>query len=162
MFERFGEFDSFHEINKTAEGLKEEGDFESLKILAKENGLDPEDAQDYFDGALPYLCTDLIAAMGKLQVEENDLKPKNIMKDWTNYIRTLVSEDLQMRTALRKKGKSLKGCMGYLLKWSFEHMDAIDSDIKKAAGINQQVKLGIPGITKAKTLIREYYLGGTK
>ena len=90
------------------------------------------------------------------------MKPKNIMKDWTNYIRTLVSEDLQMRTALRKKGKSLKGCMGYLLKWSFEHMDAIDSDIKKAAGINQQVKLGIPGITKAKTLIREYYLGGTK
>ena len=34
MFERFGEFDSAEEINLTAEGLKTEGDMESLLVLA--------------------------------------------------------------------------------------------------------------------------------
>ena len=34
LFERFGEFDSVEELNMTAEGLKEEGDIESLKVLA--------------------------------------------------------------------------------------------------------------------------------
>lgn len=43
MFDKFGEFDSAEELNKAAEGLKEEGDKESLIELAKENGIDPED-----------------------------------------------------------------------------------------------------------------------
>ena len=47
LFERFGEFDSVEELNMTAEGLKEEGDLESLKVLAEENGLDAADAEDY-------------------------------------------------------------------------------------------------------------------
>lgn len=47
MFERFGEFDSAEELNLTAEGLKTEGDMESLLILAEENGIDKEDAEDY-------------------------------------------------------------------------------------------------------------------
>lgn len=44
LFERFGEFDSVEELNMTAEGLKEEGDLESLKVLA-ERGLDAADAE---------------------------------------------------------------------------------------------------------------------
>ena len=40
MFERFGEFDSAEEINLTAEGLKTEGDMESLLVLAEENGIE--------------------------------------------------------------------------------------------------------------------------
>ena len=39
MFERFGEFDSAEELNLTAEGLKTEGDMESLLVLAEENGI---------------------------------------------------------------------------------------------------------------------------
>ena len=46
LFERFGEFDSVEELNMTAEGLKAEGDLESLKILAVENGLDAADAEE--------------------------------------------------------------------------------------------------------------------
>ena len=39
MFDKFGEFDSAEELNKAAEGLRNEGDRESLIELAKENGL---------------------------------------------------------------------------------------------------------------------------
>lgn len=39
MFDKFGEFDSFNEINELAENLLNEGDIESLKVVAKENGI---------------------------------------------------------------------------------------------------------------------------
>ena len=39
MFEKFGEFDSYGEINELAENLLNEGDTESLKVMAKENGI---------------------------------------------------------------------------------------------------------------------------
>ena len=45
MFEKFGEFDSYEEINRAAEAQKAEGDTEAILALAKENGLDEEDAQ---------------------------------------------------------------------------------------------------------------------
>lgn len=44
MEKQFGTFKSIEELNMCAEGLKNEGDIESLKALAVENGLDPEDA----------------------------------------------------------------------------------------------------------------------
>ena len=43
MFEKFGEFDSFVEINELAENLFNEGDIKSLKAMARENGI-----QEYF------------------------------------------------------------------------------------------------------------------
>ena len=46
MWDKFGEFDSWEEINKAAEGQKAEGDKEALKELAKENGLE-DNAEDY-------------------------------------------------------------------------------------------------------------------
>lgn len=161
MFDKFGEFDSYEEINKAAEGLKEEGDTESLKELAKENGIDIEDVQDYLDGITDALTNKSMAALGKLEVEIADLKPKDIMVDWSDYIRTLIiSGDELFQTAYRRKGKSLKGCIGALLKWSNNHMHDIDKDIKKAAGFSGSVKLGIPGSARAKKIIKEYYLEG--
>ena len=50
MFEKFGELNSVEELNKAAAGLKEEGDVASLIVLAEENGLDKEDAEDYAAG----------------------------------------------------------------------------------------------------------------
>ena len=81
LFERFGEFDSVEELNMTAEGLKEEGDLESLKVLAEENGLDVADAEDYADGIVTELANSLLAALGKLKVEYKELKPCEIMED---------------------------------------------------------------------------------
>ena len=161
MFDRFGEFDSFEEINRAAEGQKAEGDEDALLEIAAENGIDREDAEDYFDGAVNELCTPLIAAMGKLKVEEEDLKPKDIMLDWLNYIRTLCAEDEKMQLAVRKKGRSLKGCIGELLAWSFKHQQSVDKDIIQAAGVKAgKITLGIPGMATAHKLIRGYYMGG--
>ena len=159
MFDKFGEFDSYREINLAAAGQKDEGDEKALMELAEENGIDKEDAEDYLDGVIEELCTPLIAALGKLKIEEEDLKPKGIMEDWSSYIRTLCSQDETICLAVRLKSKSLKGCISQLLRWSFDHMESIDGDIKKMAGISQNVKLGMPGIRDAHRIIKEYYGG---
>ena len=40
MFDKFGEMDSFGEINELADNLFNEGDTASIKTMAKENGID--------------------------------------------------------------------------------------------------------------------------
>lgn len=158
MFERFGEFDSAEEINLTAEGLKTEGDMESLLVLAEENGIDKEDAKDYWDGYTDTLTTPLAAALGKIDVECKELKPKQIMIDWADYIRSQCMEHDDMQAAVRKKGKSIKGCIGKLLEWSFNNQIPVDKDILKAAKVSAgRVTLGIPGMGEAKKIIKKYY-----
>lgn len=159
MFDKFGEFDSAEELNKTAAGLKAEGDMESLVLLAVENGLDKEDAEDYMDGMMEELANPLMAAQGKLNVEEKELQPYGIMIDWLSYIRATCMEHENMQAAVRKKGKSLKGCIAELLVYSFKNAKAVDKDILKAAGVSGQCKLGIPDMGKAKEIIKKYYLG---
>lgn len=63
MFEKFGELNSFGEINELAENLFNEGDTESLKAMAKENGIQNEFVQMYLQGDIPVLCDPLTAAM---------------------------------------------------------------------------------------------------
>lgn len=161
MFDKFGEFDSSEELNKAAEGLLEEGDIESLKIMAEENGIDTADVEDYEDGLINNLTTPLTAAYGKLDVESKELKITEIMEDWMQYIKVMCCEVEGMAAAVRKKGKTLKGCIATLLKWSFGHQYQVSQDIIKESGISAgKVTLGIPGAGTAKKLIREYYLGG--
>lgn len=158
MFEKFGEFDSAEELNKTAAGLKTEGDMESLLELAEENGLDKEDAEDYMDGTVEEFVNPLMSAMGKLKVEEKDLKPYGIMLDWLSYIRAVCTDHEEMCAAVRKKGKSLKGCVAELLVYSFKTMKEVDKEIKERAKV-QSCKLGIPDMATAKEIIKKYYLG---
>lgn len=161
MFDKFGEFDSWEELNKAAEGQKENGDEAALIELAIENGFDKEDAEDYFDGTIKELCNPLSAAIAKLRVEEKDLKPQDIMADWLSYIKSECVTDKDFAIYIRKKGRSLKGCIAALLKWSFGHQHDIDKGILKAAGIStQKVTLGIPGMANAHKIIRDYYFGG--
>lgn len=161
MFDVYGEFNSHEEINKAAAAQLEQGDHQAIKDIAVENGLDIEDAEDYIDGACDQLCTPLMAAMGKIKVEEAELKPKEIVVDWINYIRKRCTDDGDMAKAVRQKGKSVKGCIATLLKWSFTNAYEVDKEIVKAAGITSaKVKLGIPGMATAYRLIDEYYLGG--
>lgn len=159
MFEKFGEFDSAQEINAAAEGLKKEGDLESLKALAVENGLDPEDAEDYAAGDMDELVNPVMAALGKLEVENKELKLVEIMADWLEYIKICVTEQPAMAISVRKKGKSLKGCIAELLKWSFKNQIDVPKDVIKAAGINGKVTMGIPGMGRVKEIIQEYYAG---
>lgn len=160
MFDLFGEFDSAAELNAAAEGLKNEGDIENLKKLAVENGIEEAFADMYIQAGLPELCDVAMAAIGKITVEAAELKPVEIMEDWTEYIKASCIDDENLAAAVRKKGKTLQGCIAELLKWSFKNSYEVDKDIVKAAGVgNARVKMGIPGMGRAKKLIREYYLG---
>ena len=105
MFEKYGEFDSYEEINRAAAAQLAEGDEEAIYAIAEENGIDREDAEDYIAGDASELVTALMAANGKLKVEAAELQPKEIMADWLDYIQIQCFEDQEMRLAVRRKGK---------------------------------------------------------
>lgn len=161
LFEKFGEMDSCKEINTLAENLFNEGDTDSLRVMAKENGIQEDYVEMYLQGDIPELCDTLTAAMGKIDVEAEELKPKEIMEDWVEYLRGQCMENEVLAHQVRKKGKSLKGCIAALLSWSYKNQQAVDKDIIKAAEVKDRgVTLGIPGMGRAKQIIRDYYLGG--
>jgi len=163
MFEKFGEFDSAQELCELANNLFNEGDTASIKALGKENGLDEMMVDMYLEGMEPLFVEAEEAAVGKIEIEAAVLKPKDIMVDWVNYIKTSSMEDRNLAIAVRRKGKSLKGCIGALLKWAFAHQQDIDKDILKAAGVHaRKVTLGMPGRAEAQKIIRDYYMGKGK
>ncbi len=160
MFDKFGEFDSAQEINEAAAAQLAEGDTEAVYAIAEENGIDAEDADDLINGDIDELTNPLMAALGKLDLEEAELKPRDIMADWLGIIRVRCQEDSRMAAAVRKKGKSLEGCYGALLRWSYENHHEVNERIVRAAGIKvNRVADGTPGYDRAKQIIREYYLG---
>lgn len=161
MFDKFGEFDSAHEINQLAENLFNEGDFTSIRVVAKENGIPEEFVDAYLNGEIEEICDPMTAAIGKLEVEEAELKPQGLMKDWVEYIKAQCMSNDLICHKIRKKGKSMKGCIAALLKYSFAHQVTISSDIIKAAGVTaNRVTMGEPDMGTAKKLIREYYMEG--
>lgn len=161
MFDKFGEMESAEQINELASNLLKEGDTESIKALAKENGIDEELAEIFISGDIPALCDDLTAAVGKLDIEAADLKPAEIMLDWIEYVKTRCAEDENTAKRVRNKEKTLKGMVAEILKWSFAHQYTIDKEIMKAAGVNaSKCTLGIPGMGTVKELITKYYTGG--
>lgn len=162
MYEKYGEFDSVEEINRYAAEQKEKGDREGLKALALENGIEVEDAEDFMDGEVPEFATPLMAAYGKLKIEAEKIQPYEIMEDWITYIKLRCAEEPKMAAAVRKKGKSLKGCIAEILKWSMENAKPVDEEILKKCKITYKVTLGIPGIGRAKDIITKYYMEGLK
>ena len=163
MFDKFGEMNSYTEINELAANLLQEGDLDSLKELAKENGIPDDYVEMYLEEAIPSLCDSTSAAIGKIDVECTKLKPKELMLDWVEYIKGLCMENEMIAHQVRKIGKNLKGCIALLLKYSFKNQVPVDKDVIKAAGTNaSKVTFGVPGMAKAKELIRDYYLGGSQ
>lgn len=162
LYGKFGELDSADQLNELAVNLLKEGDKGSIGTLAEENGIPIDYVQMFIAGDIPVLCDISTAAIGKIEVEAKELEPQDIMADWTEYIKAVCMEDEAMAVAVRKKDKSLKGCIGALLKWSFGHQQPVDKDILKEAKVSAgKVTLGIPGQATARKLIRGYY-GGTK
>ena len=118
---------------------------EALEAMAVENGLDPEDAEDYMNGTWSQLANPRTAALGKLKVEAEHVK---------------CGRREEMQRAVRKKGKSLEGCIAEILKWSFAHQIPVDSHITSVAGVKaNRVTIGIPGMATVKKIITKYYLG---
>lgn len=161
MYDRFGEFDSAEEMNETAVNLRKEGDREGLEALARENGIDGEVLELFLSGDLLYLCDGMSAAIGKIEVEAEAAGCEEIMEDWVEYIKQQCFDRPQMAAAVRRKGKSLKGCIAELLKWGFGHQKPVDIGIMRAAGVTAgRCTLGIPGMATAKRIITGYYIGG--
>lgn len=167
MFDKYGEFDSHEEINQKAKELMEEADTNAVRELAKENGLDPQDAEDYLTGAEAMFCTELMAAVGKLNLEEKDLEIGGILKDWTDCIRDMCVDVDGMAAAVRKKGKKLAGCMAALIRFSFENKVQVSDkivDITKVTHNGKEEKmrkplyLGVPNRTEARKIIQDYYM----
>lgn len=142
MFDRFGEFNNAEEINETAVNLRKEGDKDSLKVLASENGIDADILQAFIDGDILYICDEMTAAMGKLDIEVKNVKCTEILEDWVEYIRNECFEKPEIARAVRQKGKSLAGCIAAILHWSFKHQTPVDKEIMKAAGVTEEQTAG--------------------
>lgn len=151
MFDRFGEFDSCEEINTAAEGLKEEGDLENLRILASENGLQ-EYAEDYINGVTDKLCDVITAAIGKLEIEKKEAS------DWAYLAEDVVDylsghcDDLGFAAAVRKNGKRIEEAAKRVVKEAQKH------DIEIPGGGTGNYC----GPMKGYQLIKEYYEEGNK
>lgn len=158
LFEKFGEFNSAEEIEKAAAGLITEGDKESLLILAKENGFDEMDVEDWMDYGAE--ISDEEAAVAKLKVEEEDLHlpASSLIHDWVDYIRKMSIEDNIIAKAVRSKEKSLMECIAEIMQKSFENQWIVPSKIAKLINANR-VTFGIPNEVATRKLIREYYGG---
>ena len=158
MFDKFGEFDSAEDMNKTAEDILKNGNKKDLLKMAEDNGIDEEGAE---------ASTPLMAARGKLEIESKDLDIKGMLTDWRDMILKMCMDDQKICVAVRKKGKSLKGCMAKLIAYSFDNKMHISSKIVDATMIThngKKVKLkgpiyiGFPNRMETKKLIEEYYL----
>lgn len=158
MFKKFGEFDSAAELNRAAAGQKKEGDIEALVALAEENGIDREDAEDYADDVVDTLTTTLMAAFGKVEIECREIRQQEIITDWIEYIKSQCVEQEEMAAAVRKKGKRVKLCIAALLKEASKNRYQLDKEICKAAGVPENVQMGMPGSARAKQIIVEYYM----
>jgi len=159
---KYGNFNSADEINEAAKNQLAQGDTEAVREIARENGLDPEDAEDFITGGWDRMCSDTSAALGKIAIEEEALTINGIMHDWIRYIQMCISESNDFAKAVRSSKKSLAGALGAILKESEKLMEEVDDAILKAANISfgGTVKFGIPEEATVREIVKDYYLGG--
>jgi len=127
MFEKFGEFDSAEELNMAADGLLNEGDMESLKELARENGIGEDDVQDYIDGYVEDMVTVTSAAFGRLDVEEKqeiakskNPKEKMAMQVILTMLRVMCTEE-EIARAVMKKEKRISAILKAMKSGAEKH-----------------------------------------
>ena len=165
MFEKFGEFDSCEEINRAAAAQKEQGDEEALILLAQENGIDKEEAEDFYDGVVDALTNPTTAAIGKLAVESADLKLGGVLEDWVDELRTKCIESETFARAVRRKGKDLAEYIALMIEEGYKNREVVDRRIvDKTKQVKEIIRPHdfIIGITDKRTrrrLMEEYYLG---
>ena len=169
MFDKFGEFDSVEELNRAAAAQKAEGDEQALVLLAQENGIDLEDAEDFISGFQEEFASPLMAATGKIKAESNDLELAGILEDWSNAVLRLCAENIQVARMVRKKNRSLAGCMAELITFSFENKIQVSDKIVKVTKIKHNGKkeplrgplyLGVPNNAEVKRIVEKYYKEG--
>ena len=168
MYEKFGECDSFEELNRAAAAQKAEGDEEALFALAQENGLDKEDVEDYMNGIVEELATVSMAALGKLKLEKEDLKLGGVLSDWVDELMEMCMESQELAAAVQKKGKDLAGYIAATADSGWKHRVIVDKrivnktkEVKKIIGTHE-FAIGIPDRKTRRELARAYYLEVTE
>lgn len=153
MFSQFGEVSSAKELNLAADGFREEGDIESLKAFAVENGFTEEHALNWVKERETHLdvefCDPITAAIAKLELEKKENKELGIFAD--DIIEYLESglDDCNLAAGIRAEGKRLKEAAKRI--W--------DEGKKNTINVNG-TRVGYCGPMKGFNLIRDYYLGG--
>lgn len=165
MFDKFGEFNSAKEINEKAAELKAAQDEAGLVALAAENGIDKEDAEDYMDDCVGVLASVLMAAVGKLKVEAEELKLKGVLLDWLDELKVMCSENEEFAAAVRKKGKDLAGYIAATAEAGYVNRAVVDRrivektvQVKKILG-NHEFAIGIPDKKTRRELATKHYIG---
>lgn len=154
MFEKFGEFGSVKELNMVADGLLNEGDIKSLKELAKENGIDEGDLQDYIDGYAEDLATVSSAALGRLEIEKEEIaKIENPMERMAQKVILTMLQGMcteaDIAAAVVKKGKRVTQI--------FEKMKSVAEKHKKG-----NIGMSCGTDRQLCNIIRSYYLESDK
>lgn len=158
------EYGSVTELNEEAEKLLKADDKKGLMQLAKENGIDSEDAEDYYDGILPEFATARTAALGKLTMKVKELNIEGILKDWVDYIREMLIEGII--EAEQVFSKSLEKCLSNFISYAFENkvevhdsiVDITKVDVNgKKENMRKPLYLGMPSNRDAKKIIKDYY-----
>ncbi|MCR5704480.1 MAG: hypothetical protein K6G85_07640 [Eubacterium sp.] len=150
LFDKFGEFDSYEELNEAAEGQLKQGDYDALKELAKENGIDPYDVEDYIDGCIHELTTVFSAALGRLDVQQEKIETIKNPIERSAYILILTfTKDLcsgeDMARAVMRKGKRVKDVFDGMKSSASNHKNG---NIGMSCGTDEQLR----------QIIRAYYL----
>ena len=146
MYEKFGEFASVEELNEAAAGFKAEGDFESLKALAEENGITALDAQDYIEDCVPTLATITSASYARINLETREQKHNapGIFMAISDSLSNMLP-DAELEEQIMSKGKRIQ-----------DIYDAfVDMAKKKGSG------WGCSGTSRqVEKIIRAYYKDG--
>ena len=117
------------------------------------------------DGCTDELATPLMAAVGKLKVESEDLKLKGVLQDWVDELRIMCTEDEDFAEAVRRKGKDLAGYIAKTAETGYENRAVVDKRIVEKAGKiksiigNHEFSIGIPDKKTRRELAKAYYLG---
>lgn len=163
MFEKFGEFDSAEELNRAALAQRNEGDEEAVRALAEENGLDPEDAEEFLAGDVDFLALPFNAAVGKLTVERKELRLEGVLEDWTNDLIDMCSENKELSLAVRRKGKELAEYIARIIDEGYEHRIKVDDrivaktqQVKKIMG-GRVLTIGAEDARTRRRLAMKYY-----
>jgi len=158
---KYGDFKSVTELNKKAAELK--ADIKALKELAKENGLDAEDAQDYADDYVDELATPISAAVGRLDVESNYLNLGGVLIDWVDEIKAECTINRDYCAAVMKK--DVAGYIAALADDGYKNRVVVAKEIvKKVPEIEKMLhghefSIGVPSKATRYKLMEQYYLG---
>lgn len=163
-------FKTVKELNDKAAELKRAGDLSELVKLAEENGLEKEDAEEYMESEDPedFLCNATMAAIGKLNMEEQDLHLESQMKDWKDFIVQMLTDypmdypedGAALANAVFNPDKQLLDVLAAGLKLASKNRIKVDMRIIKAAGLPESAAyIGMCGRDDLKKIILDYYLG---